>query len=463
LLKRFEEVYMPSSLTAFTFALGLALVCLLPLASGQSLHTEWSYRGTGDRWLSPRVHDMDFDGRDEILSLTWGTPPALVCIAQDGSLKWQADLEGTEPVGLALGDLNGDSRLEVVAACSERTGSTLAAFDSRGQGLWSVPLEGRCTAPPMAVDMDWDGFDEIIIVDEGRGLLCLNGMDGEVIWVVEKRMPDSNYLSLADIDRDGSLNVLWFQNKTQSLWIVDSGGSVLRTLDGTEDQSYFGRPMIGDIELDGELELVICTGDEVLCLDPSTFQILWEVQARSRYAGALGDVDGDGDLELLLPGDGRVTCFEGDGKVRYSAPMGTEGWVGSIVIGDVDGDGTQEAVFPVDGTPTLHVMNAANSYLERSYSPETGGTFTGAGAALADGDWDGVVEIYVGTASEEAPPLLSISTHEAGLFTPEWPQDFHDWRGTSNYETTIQTVPEALHLLALIGLGLWGLSLHKAE
>jgi len=437
-------------LYSLTFA--VLMSSLFPVM-GQGLHTEWNLT-VGSGWdVSPRVHDLDLDRRDEVISIASGDPPVIYCIEYDGSVKWQADLSGTEGIGVALGDLTGNSRLEVVAACSDPSGSHVWAFDRTGQLLWTYELEGRCTSSPLVADLDWDGRDEVLVCGEGSGLNCIDGATGNLLWTTPKRIPNMNYISVADIGRAGVIDVLWLQNKTGSIWIIDSkSGETKRTLNGTAEVSYFGQVMVGDLESDGYLDLVVSTGEEIYCMDPTSLSIRWQVELQSRYQGALGDVDGDGELEILIPGHGMVVCLEASGDQKYSMPIETGGWMGSISLGDIDGDGFQEVLVADHMTQVIYGLDGNTGYVELSYASDKGGLFNGPDApCIADGDWDGLVEVYVVTAFEEKSPILSMESDSSGSSHHEWPQLLHDWRGTANHETTLITVPEGLLFLVPLG------------
>lgn len=418
-------------------------ILMLPTVLCQGLFLKWNVSSSGGWETAPRVNDLNHDKVDEIIAIASGEPPILKCLGADGKLRWQVDLQGSEGTGVAIGDLDGDSKFEVVAASSHPLGSALFAFNTDGNLIWKLDLEGMCTASPIVVDLDWDGFDEVLIVDEGRGLHAVDGRTGSILWTVERRLPGQNTISVADIRRTGKLEVIWLQNKTGSIWFTDAETRETRKLNKTGDRSYFGWPMIGDIDADGFLDLIVCTPDDLICIDPLSLSTRWTAQVPSRYAGAMGDVDLDGGLEILVPGNGKVTCLETDGTVKYQSTVGTGGWMGSLVLGDIDGDGIQEALFSPEGTQTLYVMDARSGNLESSFSSFLGGTFEGTSPpAMADGDWDGGVEAYCGVANASPAPFYALASQERGASMLDWPQLSHDWRNTANYETPMRTTPD---------------------
>jgi len=418
-------------------------ILMLPTVLCQGLFLKWNVSSSRGWEAAPRVNDLDLDQVDEIIAIASGEPPVLKCLGADGKLKWQANLQGSEGTGVAIGDLNGDSKFEVVAASSHPLGSGLFAFKANGNPMWKLDLEGLCTAAPVVVDLDWDGSDEVLVVDEGRGLHAVDGRTGSILWSIEKRLPGQNIISVADIRRNGRLEVIWLQNKTGSIWFIDATARETRKLNKTGDRSYFGWPMIGDINADGYLDLVVCTPDDVICIDPLSLSTKWTAQVPSRYAGAMGDVDLDGGLEVLVPGNGKVTCLETDGTIRYQSTVGTGGWVGSLILGDVDGDGIQEALFSPHGTQILYAMDARSGSQESSFSSFLGGTFDGRSPpAMADGDWDGGIEVYCGVANASPAPFYALASQERGASMLDWPQFSHDSRNTANYETPMRIIPD---------------------
>ena len=117
-------------------------------------------------------------------------------------------------------------------------------------------------------------------------------------------------------------------------------------------------PAIGDVDLDGKVELVAAAmaAPSNLYVLSSTGQTLpgWPVATypaqtpgRQNFSTpALGDLDGDGDLEIVFgPGDGRMLAFHHAGVTVAGWPQ-AEGPAGtpSRVVADLDDDGRDEVV-----------------------------------------------------------------------------------------------------------------------
>lgn len=140
-------------------------------------------------------------------------------ITTDGELKWFDALDKSAPHLPALGDFNGDGKMEMVGAGFEdgircydtasgkiqwRMDDPSGKFD--GFGVHSInPVSGAATA-----DIDGDGRDEALL-SMGKALYCLGapeqGSTGNVCWKVE--LPAQiGPPTVAQLEQDGSASIL---------------------------------------------------------------------------------------------------------------------------------------------------------------------------------------------------------------------------------------------------------------
>jgi hypothetical protein len=110
-------------------------------------------------------------------------------------------------------------------------------------------------------------------------------------------------------------------------------------------------PVVGDINRDNKLEVVVLSGDgKIYAWDLgghllSGFPVL---VGDIKSASVLGDIDGDGYLEIIFCGDNKIYAYNYNGIISTNFPVVLDraGTVGSIysapILGDLDGDSKAE-------------------------------------------------------------------------------------------------------------------------
>jgi hypothetical protein len=191
-------------------------------------------------WSAPAVADLDGDGKQEIVvgsGCFYNNTGNWVKIidAATGNTKTTMTTTGCVVSSPALGDLNGDGKLDIVAASSNKADGKgrVVAWSATGAQLWST----------VALAATAEGGDFI---------------------------EPSNSPVIADLDGNGSLEVAVVVQNSVTIFRGDNG-QILTSACGTSDGTpacqnskalfmwYANRstPAIGDVDNDGELELAI--------------------------------------------------------------------------------------------------------------------------------------------------------------------------------------------------------------
>ena len=354
--------------------------------------------------------------------------------------------------GLQVLDLDGDGRAEMLVASTSGV-YELARSGSGYAQRWAYPFSPGDTDTVQAIvarDLDGDGKPEIFFAT-GDLVVQLDGASRrEVVRYKSNGAFSCRDLKIADLDRDGSLElvclggtstysydtagkVVVFDAKSltvkwqtaslsslggtlavgnvdgdAALEIVTSGGYVFDGATQQNEWAYgpgFGRVVeVGDLDGDGVAEIVgMQSWGSFRGYSATLKSPLWEEPRSNAGALLVADIDGDGKAEILI-GDaqwGNVTAY------RYAAAtntlstifdLGGQGSVGAIGVGDVDGDGANEFVFSSEpdngdfGTMSMMVagLNPGVTVEWMSQHPaQLDGPFVGARSAhLATGaDW----------------------------------------------------------------------------
>ena len=355
--------------------------------------------------------------------------------------------------------------------------SAAEVADAREELAWSLELPGwNRSSSPVIADIDADGVNELVFGHQDGRLRAYEG-DGKLKWarklvpgydpggekgqcVNAQRGPSAidSSPAVADVDGDGRPEVIVGVGSTfahaqhGTVFMVDGktgrvewsfehsrdtgthGGTVVTPVPDGWCEGTYSTPAIGDVDGDGELDIVFASWD---------FYI-WAVDGEGRpLAGfpfnnddtvwsspALFDVDGDGDVEIFIGGDTTPGgYFDHLGGVfrafdyRDGAPAelwnrtANEVFHSSPAIGDINGDGRMEAVVgmgdnwhiectqrgnrqcsPGDGSDRVKVWAFhLDDGSDVKGWPVRAGDTVWASPALGDIDRDGKPEVVVGS------------------------------------------------------------------
>lgn len=177
----------------------------------------------------------------------------------------------------ASGDINGDGSDDLVIITDEEY---LIAIDRSGKKLmWkpfsleTSPLQGFSGLHPSCVltDINGDGKNDIIAVSVKGKVYGVNGATGEVVLQfdsgAQSRMTCSP--ALADANKDG-FNDVFFGTEKGELYALDFHSEKAENM-----QLYYGKilnkpitgsPVIGDIDADGRLDVIVTANDGTAAL-----------------------------------------------------------------------------------------------------------------------------------------------------------------------------------------------------
>ncbi|MBL8898727.1 MAG: VCBS repeat-containing protein [Planctomycetes bacterium] len=368
-----------------------------------------------------------------------------------------------DTTSLALGDVDGDSDLDLVVGNTGSSGGQSFLYLNNGTGTFTdataslMPVGLYGTTSLVLGDVDRDGDLDLVVGNSGasggQSRLYLNSGAGTFTDATASRMPVGSYvttsLALGDIDSDGDLDLVvgngGFNGQQSRLYRNNGNGTFA-------DETAFRMPVgnyvttslaLGDVDGDGDLDLVVGNdsypGGEksriYLNNSTGTFTDRTYGTASRLPVGnydntslAHGDVDGDGDLDLVLGKfRGQSSLYLNNGTGSFTDVTPSRMPVGnystrSLVLGDVDGDGDLDLVLGNyhGENNLLYVNNGSGTFTDATASRMPPGFYYTTSLALGDVDGDSDLDLVLGEGynAYRRGPLLYLN-NGTGTFADE--------------------------------------------
>jgi outer membrane protein assembly factor BamB len=285
------------------------------------------------------------------------------------SLLDQAKLLEAWTPGIAAYKWDGAAWNEVAGAALLADGSAMK-IPHTGEGpyivagpsrlTWKRSFNGALLSSPSLIRMDAQGtFGIVLDTGDFDGMLYALDVHGEPLWTYDVDS-DQPFVTIADFDGDKIDEILL-------------GGPVLTLLNADGSVRWKATlkdvvtPVAGDINGDGQLEVVAANTAGTIMAFSADGKTLWEatVPAGWRPLPTLGDVNADGCLDLLYGKQGHFYAFNGpDGALLWKTAVHGNVLNGAATA-DLDNDGKAEVVFyaRTDKEATLYAVDDDGSVL----------------------------------------------------------------------------------------------------
>lgn len=292
---------------------------------------------------SVAVGDLDGDGFDDlIVGATNGlTGSAVVLLADgEGGLDPQTSLISGVVSGLSVGDVNGDSALDVAVNNDYLENVSLLLGDGSGGFGSATVVATSAVSPTVMGDVSGDGFVDLVVArSTGVSVLIGDGAGGFVPGADVVTGFGLSSMVMGDATGDGFVDLVVAGSTTVSVLVGDGAGG---------------------------------------------FEQGATVPGAGVSQSALDEVDGDGDVDLVVGGSTGVSVSLGDGAGGFAplSPVAAGASLDALV--DLNGDGFRDIVdadFSSDSV-SVRLANGTGAFGAPVAFATAGGPAAAAGANL---------------------------------------------------------------------------------
>jgi outer membrane protein assembly factor BamB len=289
-------------------------------------------------------------------------------------------------------DINGDGWPEIIASSED---GNIWCLDHTGKVLWNYAAGGYCWTPVAVGDINGDGQPEIAAGCDDHFLYALD-RSGHLLWKHEFGGKVDTPVVMVDVDRDGMLEVLAGSEQGE-VAALKGDGTPLWTYHASAGATGI---TAADLDGDGHVESAVSLRDGHLLLLDDTgkrrWQYYWEPREPDQaglWQSVAGDINGDGQRELVLgTEDGHGLALSAEGKLLWSVDIEQRA-PGCPTLLDLNGDGKYEIIM-TSVARAIWALDGSGKTIW-SFRQRDGGGFYYTVAADLNGD--GRVELFAVT------------------------------------------------------------------
>lgn len=341
-------------------------------------HVQFSTLFSEDAGVAPfglAVGDLDGDQKKEIVTSSAAVAVLSVWDLNNGAASFKASRNSKIVMGgIALADLNGDQKLDLAGACFEQFG--LQIFEGNGNATFADPVFRATGQGPVFLatgDTTGDGLPDIHVANAlSSEISIFHGsadslVDGAIAYIAGQQ---PLFIKSADFNSDGKPDLISADNSGGKLFIFRNDGDFKFTnvaaLQANGGGAY--EPMILDFDNDGDFDIIALDAGGARVFKNNgafTFVQTQNFVVNGGYLlGKVGDVNRDGINEFVAsaPTLNAVHVFESvGGNIVFKESVATGLSPLGVDLGDMDRDGDVDIVVANNGGSTVSIATRSKT------------------------------------------------------------------------------------------------------
>jgi hypothetical protein len=365
------------------------------------------------------VADLNGDGIPDIITANAGTPShpgdtvSVLLGHGDGTFLPQQTFQvGSQPGALAVADLTGDGKPDIIAANRGGSynpyGNTVSVLLGNGDGTFQPQQTFQVGLGPSAVavaDLGGDGIPDIITANYSSNTVSVLPGNGDGTFQAEPAFavgsgPDA--VAVADLTGDGTPDLVTADRNSNTVSVLlGNGDGTFRPQQTFPVGSYPDAVAVADLNGDGKPDIVTANSDSnsvsvLLGNGNGTFQPQQTFPVgRDPDAVAVADLNGDGKADIITANfqENTVSVLLGNGDGTFQPPqtfpVGEE--TRAVAVTDLTGDGKADIITANDdGTVSVLLGNGDGTFQPEQTFPIA---LSAEAVAAADLNGDGIPDI----------------------------------------------------------------------
>jgi len=330
------------------------------------------------------VADLNGDGKLDLVvsNESDGTVSILLGDGTGNFTLASSPAAGSYPGVVAVGDFNGDGipDLAVATRNSNSVSGMVAIFlgDGTGNFTWASSVSSGPFDTPVALavgDFNGDGKLDLAAVngDDGSVAILLGDGNGNFSLAstpVGPSFPEegtNGLIGVGDFNGDGNLDLAVLDGGSKVLILLGDGTGNFKLASSPATGSFPSSLVVGDFNADGRLDLAVGNGGDrtvSILLGDGTGNFTLASTPAGAGGGplALGDFNADGKLDLAVINYANAintACIllgDGTGGFTLASCSDTGEKTSSIAVGDFNGDGRLDVAVTNSGNNTVSIL-----------------------------------------------------------------------------------------------------------